>query len=243
MSSKAARSGQLLEQLWSRFTASYAADFPGTKALSKRTVSDWLTADTHALARWTNDAAHQAGHPEWRIPLRRVPEVCLVLRATSDERDELMLARLQEIQESEEKSDVMVLMHWLTPTIIELADRPVLDAHERQVLAAFGRACAATPGADHVPAPLPLDDKLEAFLQKWMTRAVSEYANELDADTVADDAAGASRPSERAKQVMAGLAKRRAALKPSAPSKREMQAVVRQFRQAIRKTAKNPEAG
>ncbi len=238
MPSKAPRSGQLLERLWSRFAASYAADFPGTKTLSKRTVADWLTADTHALARWTNDAAHQAGHPEWRIPLRRVPEVCHVLRATPDERDDLMFARLQEIQENEEKSDVMVLMHWLVPTITELADRPVLDAHERQVLAAFNRACAATPGADNIPTPLPLDDKLEAFLQKWMARAVTEYVDELHADSEGDvdTAAGDLARSERAKRVIAGLAKRRAALKRLAPSKREMQQVVRQFRQAMRKS-------
>lgn len=235
MSSKVPRSGQLLERLWARFAANYAADFPNTKALSKRMVSDWLTADTHALARWTNDAAHQARHPEWRIPLRRVPEVCHVLRATPDELDDLMFARLQELQESEEKSDVMVLLHWLVPTITEMAERPVLDAHQRQVLAAFKRACAATPGADHVPAPLPLEDKLEAFLQKWMARAVSEYGDELQADAEVDEAAEAPALSDRAKQVMAGLAKRKAAMKPSAPSPREMQAVVRQFRQAMRK--------
>ncbi len=234
MSSKAIRSGQLLERLWLRFTTRYASDFPGTKTLSKREVSDWLPADTHALARWTNDAAHQARHPEWRIPLRRIPEVCHVLGATPEERDKLMLARLQEIQESEEKSDLLVLTHWLAPTITELAARPVLDAHERQVLSAFNRARAAIPGADSLPAPLPLDKELMEFLQKWMTKAVNEYVEELQAESEVDTAGGVAL-SARARRVVEGMAKRQSAMKPAAPSKREMQQVARQFRQAMRK--------
>lgn len=242
MRSNAPRSGKILEQLWERFVAKYGTDFPEAKALSKRTVSDWLTADTHALARWTNDAAHQALHPQWRIPLRRVPEACYVLEATSDERDELMLARLKEIQESDEKSDVMVLMHWLEPTLRELATRPLLDAHELQLVAAFQRARDATPGAETVAVPIELDDELKRALLDWLSRALSIYADEVTTGHDADAEVDTPEVNERAKKVLIGMAKRKAALKHSAPSKREMQQVVRRFRQAMRKAREDATA-
>lgn len=234
MSPKAPRSGALLEQLWVRFCGAHAADFPGAKPLSKREASAWLMADTHALARWTNDAAHQSKHPEWRIPLRRVPEVCHVLKASDDERDELMFARLQEIQESEEKSDVMVLMHWLTPTIVDLAERPVLAADERQVLEAYRRARDAVPGADSVPTPLELDEELESGLKGWLFNAVDAYLKELRSDRVDDAGAGVPQLSERALKVLDGIAKRRTTKPRRVPSKVEMQQVVGQFRRAMR---------
>jgi hypothetical protein len=83
---------------------------------------------------------------------------------------------------------------------------------------------------------LPQDGELEEFLQKWMTRAVGEYVDELRVGAAADEATESPSMGERSRQVVAGLAKRKAALRPSAPSKHVMQQVVRQFRQAMKKS-------
>jgi hypothetical protein len=161
-----------------------------------------------------------------------------VLLAAQDDINELMFARVQEIQESEEMSDVPVLMHWLMPIIAELAERPVVDALERQVLKAFNRAAAATPGAGRVPVPLPDDVELEAAMQSWLSQAVDEYLQELQVESEGRDAGESSALSERAKQATAVLRKRKAAVKHTPPTSQEMTHMVNQVRRAIRPASK-----
>ncbi len=236
-----ARSGVLLEQMWQRFLGSYTVRFPDVKAPSKRVVSGWLSCDTHALARWTNDAAHQSKHPQWRVPLRRTLEVCHVLEADTAERDALMMARIGEVQETDESPEVMVVLQWLTPTVTELVGRPVLDGQEEQVLVAFRAARAGISGAENVGATMPLEDELQRGLKDWLGRALGAHADELHAEDLAGGPVDVALLKQRAQRVVAGLAKQRAATKKVAPSAAEMGRVVNAFRAAMRKAARASE--
>jgi hypothetical protein len=227
------RSGVVLERLWKQFQARHARNFPDAKPPTKRQVSEWLGPDTHSLARWTNDAAHLGDYPEWRVPLRRVPEVCHALEATDEDADALMFARLQEAQDSEEKSDVLVVMRWLEPTITALVKRPEVDIFERQVLDAFNRARAANVAANHIPFSRDRSDELEAALATWLDGVVEDYLAEQQAEA---DEAPVRVPvlSEKARKAIAGSVRRASSAPMKPPSKRQMQDALKRFRAARR---------
>jgi hypothetical protein len=228
------RSGVVLERLWAAFQARHVRDFPGTRPPTKRQVSGWLDADTHSLARWTNDGAHAGAYPQWRIPLRRVPEVCHALGASGDDEDALMFARLQEAQDSGEKSDVLVLMRWLEPTITALARRPVVDQFDRQVLDALNRARAANVAANHIPFGGDRDDELEKSLRGWLDGVVTDYLAEQNVESEEGPPGPLPMLSEKARRAIAASVKRGNAEPMKPPSKTEMQQVLRRFRAARR---------
>jgi hypothetical protein len=228
------RSGVALERLWQAFQARHRANFPDAKPPTKRQVSGWLGTDTHSVARWTNDAAHSGKHAEWRIPLRRIPEVCHALEASADDEDALMFARLQEAQDSEEKTDVLVVMRWLEPTITALVKRPEVDAFERQVLEAFNRARAANVAANHIPFGKDRDDELENFLRAWLDDVVNDYLAEQHVESDEGPAVQFPVMNEKVRKAIAGSAKRIRAAPMKPPSKRQMQDALRRFRAARR---------
>ncbi len=236
-------SGALLERLWGRFVTQHAQDFPGNRAVSKRVASGWLLADSHALARWTNDAAHKAGYPQWRIPLRRVPEVCYLLHAGPDELDELMFVRLEELQQDEEKSDALTVMHWLAPMLIELTHRPALDGVQRQLVEVFSQVRDSEPEADSTPSPWLIDSLLEENLREWTERAVSAHERERWAEDEGEDSQLDPAVAERARKVVRGLAQRRAAASAGLPPERQMRRRMSDFRKALKaaKPAPGPE--
>ena len=180
-------SATLIEEMFQRFAVKHAAQFPGEPKLTKRQASRWLSeTDFHVLARWTNGKAH-ATRRDWRVPLARVAHVCRALDATSDELDELMVARLSELLAHDKSEDIPALLQWLQPMLEEFARRPVVGALERQVLAAFSRAYDATEVAHHCPTPFELDDELEDGLKGWLGRAVSAHVDQLNAEAEAEE--------------------------------------------------------
>jgi hypothetical protein len=188
-------SAALIEGMFQRFAALHAKRFPGHPALTKRQASRWLSeTDLHVLARWTNEAAHEK-RPNWRIPLTRVEALCKALDATSDERDELMVARLNELMAHDKSEDVPAVLHWLEPMLEEFSNRPAVTTLERQVLAVFNRAYEATEAAHHCPAPFELEDVLEEKMKQWLGAAVSAHADQLRAES---EALGEETPEERA---------------------------------------------
>ncbi|WP_119153623.1 hypothetical protein [Caldimonas tepidiphila] len=188
-------SAALIEDMFQRFAEWHATLFPGEPTLTKRQASRWLSeTDLHVLARWTNEAAHEKRR-DWRIPLARVDDLCKALDASADERDELMVARLNELMEHDKSEDVPAVLHWLEPMLEEFSNRPAVSTLERQVLAVFNRAYEATKVAHHCPAPFEREDVLEKMMKEWLGVAVSAHADQVRAEAEAD---GEDTPEERA---------------------------------------------
>lgn len=235
----------LIEELFQAFAAKHNARFPSEPPLTKRQASKWLSeTDFHVLARWTNEASH-AKRRDWRIPIARVYDLCQALDATSDQLDELMVARLNELLAHDKSEDIPALLHWLGPMLEEFSNRPAVGPLERQVLAAFGRAYDATEVAHHCPAPFELDDELEAGLKDWLGRAVGAHADQLGAEAELD---GEDTPAEKAARetklasIKARLiARQAAAAPPPAPPPtrrgydRQRKALIKEFSRSLRK--------
>lgn len=188
-------SAALIEGMFQRFAAWHAKKFPGQPTLTKRQASRWLSeTDLHVLARWTNEAAHEKRR-DWRIPLARVEDLCKALDATPDERDELMVARLNELIAHDKSEDVPAVLHWLEPMLEEFSNRPAVTTLERQVLAAFNRAYEVTDVAHHCPVPFEREDVLEQKMKDWLLEAVSAHADQVRAEAEAD---GEDTPEELA---------------------------------------------
>lgn len=237
-------SAALIEELFQRFAGQHARRFSGEPALTKRQASRWLSErDLHVLARWTNEAAHETRR-DWRVPIARVYDLCAALEATPDERDELMVARLNELMAHDRSEDIPALLHWLQPMLDEFSNRPAVMPLERQVLAAFNRAYEATELAHGCPVPFELDDQLEAKLAQWLVDAAGAHADQRRAEDAEDT------PAEKAAReaAMARVkAKRRAGSAASAPSSaaappstprefgRQRKTLMREFSSGLRK--------
>ncbi len=213
-------SAVILRRLFERCSAEWSRQFPGSPRLSARTVSAWFSkTDKHCVARWTNEDAHRGSHPNWRVPLYRVEQACEAFKATEDERDDLMMARIHEALEHDPDGDLAVVLHWLEPYFAELAARPVLDPTETIVLASLKRAEQAVPGAAQCPLPSSFGHDLEVAIGACFQRAVEEHVAELAADAAAEEASPVDQVALKAKlaSITAKLAARRAAPVP-APS-------------------------
>lgn len=117
--------GKVLEALWGRWAKRHEHQF-GTRP-SKRQISDaYFEGDPNLLARWTG----AAGRPRWRFPLSRLDELVTTLELTEVDIDDLMYARIEELQHDDE---VIPLLTWLA----RFLERTSLDQEEREVLAAW----------------------------------------------------------------------------------------------------------
>lgn len=244
-------SAALIEGMFQRFAAWHAMQFPGEPALTKRQASRWLSeTDLHVLARWTNEAAHERRR-DWRIPLSRVDDLCNALDATPDERDELMVARLNELMEHDKSEDVPAVLHWLEPMLEEFSNRPAVTTLERQVLAAFNRAYEATEVAHHCPAPFELEDVLEQKMKEWLGEAVSAHADQVRAEAEAD---GEDTPEVKAVrdaklasigvryQAMRAIEAAKAGPPPTTPRAyaKQRKALMREFSHNLRRQRRQP---
>lgn len=180
-------SAVLIEELFQAFAAKHSLQFPSEPPLTKRQASKWLSeTDFHVLARWTNGAAHEKRR-DWRVPIARVFDLCKALDASPDERDELMVARLNELMAHDKSEDIPAVLHWLQPMLEEFSNRPVVTTLERQVLAAFNRAYESSEVAHRCPAPFELDDVLEQMMKEWLDKAVSAHADQVRAEAELED--------------------------------------------------------
>lgn len=239
-------SAALIEEMFQRFVAQHARLFPNEPALTKRQASRWLSeTDLHVLARWTNEASH-GKRRDWRIPIARIDVLCKALEATPDERDELMVARLNELMAHDKSEDVPALLHWLQPMLEEFANRPAVGPLERQVLAAFCRAYEETEIAHHCPAPFELEELLVEKLREWMIAAVGAHADQMHTESKLD---GEETPEEkealqvkmarlRARPPAAATGNRAKASPPGTPQAyaRQRRALMREFSRNLRRT-------
>lgn len=206
-------SAAILRRLFERYSADWKRQYPNAPRLSARKVSEWLSkADKHCLARWTNEDAHAGSHPNWRVPFYRVEQACEAVKATEDERDDLMMARIHEAIEHDPDGDLAVVLQWLEPFFAEFAARPVLSQTETVALAAFRKAEQMVPGAAQCPVTSTFEHNLEVVIKACFERAVKAYVAELAAETAADEALPVNEAALKAKlaDITTKLAARRA---------------------------------
>ena len=136
-------SAELVTALWDRFATQFQKNYPN-HTLTKRYGSlyvindDDIEGDTHALARWTNPGER----PNWRIPLKRIPKVASKLKASQEEVDELMLARLFELEETHGTHDALTAAAWG----YDIAERThALTPDEEAVLKAYRQGTTVYP--------------------------------------------------------------------------------------------------
>ena len=200
-------SGALLEALFIRYKAVYALKFPEAPPLQKKQVSSWVEGDSHALARWTNEKAHHGKYPNWRIPIRRIPAICEVLKATEGECDQLMVVRIQEtftqyyessvayettspegVHTKPEMSDGLTIVSWLGPVLRLPARARVLNDEQVKVLDVFADAKLKAFGAVALDVDLEAGDQLRRAFDTFFEGAKlksNPYVVEETEDAVA----------------------------------------------------------
>jgi hypothetical protein len=186
-------SADLLRALFTRFQRRALAE-TGVK-LSMRKVSEELLSrpapeasavdsapasrkpDANALGRWTKPGDRR----NWHIPVGRILDVAQHLQATPAERDALMLARLQEVADTEPTHEVLVCGAWVAGRVQEQNE---LDVDEQAVLSAFRKARAVSPysmlTAERVA-------RLEAVFADLAKEHLAEVAAGEDEPTPGDD--------------------------------------------------------
>ena len=229
-------SGQVLLRIWGSYLAGWQLQFPGTRPVSMRMMSERMLADPLALARWTNDKAHQGAHPGWRVPLRRIPEVCRALEAGEDATSDLMVARLLELSPAtQEGIDALVVLHWLGPRMVALSTRLELDRQQRQLVEALDRARGGVAAWEQTTGATEVSPELVQALAAWLGHAQREYLDELQAEpepTAEERAAQGARRQTLVKRLSSSHRAHLAAAKP--PTTRDTQALVRAVRKSLR---------
>lgn len=218
-------SAVLIQEMLERFADKHSAKFPDDARVSQRRVSCWLSdgSNPNLLARWTNEK-HHAEHSEWRIPLFRVQQLCDVLEATDEERDLLMATRVEEAIAYDKCRDANAVVDWLLPVLTEALSRPVLDAQERQVLAAFRAARSKSTVGELLPPQSELDSELQELLGLWIGKTVNAYVDQELAENALDEASTSQAGDEALRKLKARtqelLKKQRPG--PKTPGQREM---------------------
>jgi hypothetical protein len=171
--------GKVLQAIWIRWARRYQARF-GTRP-SKRMVSElYFEGDASLLAKWTT----AADRPSWRVPLARLPELVTAFELDAADVDELLTARIEELQSDPE---VMPLLTWLTGFL----ERTALDAEEREVLEAW-RALRATH-----PLGLYRDGRQVLELQRGLAGVLASHQSRHEEDHAAGLAVAADETAEQ----------------------------------------------
>lgn len=131
-------SGAVVESIWHAFAAGFERQYE--VSLSKKSASaNFLEGDPDLLGRWTKPGKHK----NWRIPLWRVDAFCEAFKATSEQRDELMMARLQELRDD---NDGRPTSEWVAAEWgAQLAAPERLTSDEREVLNAWRKQAQKWP--------------------------------------------------------------------------------------------------
>jgi hypothetical protein len=120
-------SGTVLQAAWERAASEYERTF-GHRP-TKRLLSEDYFSDANLLARWTGPS----DRPHWRFRLEQLVDVTLAFKLAQDEVDDLVIARLSEL---DPESETMVALSWLSGFL----ERSSLDDDERAVLKAYRAA-------------------------------------------------------------------------------------------------------
>lgn len=182
-------SGAVVESIWQVFAARFERRYEVT--LSKKSASaNFLEGDPDLLGRWTKPGKHK----NWRIPLWRVDAFCQAFNATSEQRDELMMTRLQELRDD---NDGQPTSEWAAAEWgAQLAEPERLTSDEREVLNAWRKLAQKWPRGLYGT----LEER--SFLERAFD-AVLKKAERL----ASDEDAGATLPEEDEERLREGRRK------------------------------------
>lgn len=167
-------SAAVLRSIWERFASEYE-EHRG-RPTSMRETCHLLDFDSSALAKWTTiDAPIKK-----RVPIRHLPALREMLMMTDQEYDQLMEARLAEL---ESDNETVIACTWLVKTLTpELQDGP-MDNEELAVLQAFRKARQKRPRGLYFDSDEP--GLLKGVLDQILKRAQRLHEEEEASDTYA----------------------------------------------------------
>jgi hypothetical protein len=207
VASKRCPTAKVLERLWQRWQRLHKEEFGSS--VSKRYVSqNFFENDASALARWTTAGSRVS----WRFPLARLDELVVALELKDDDVDDLMIARIQELQDDAESTE---LLNWVARFIqrIELAER-TLDTDEQLLVDVWrevkvGRLRGLYPNGLH-------REELRHLFDGWLGMHQRRHEEDEEAELLqeADEAAWAEANPEAARAQRQALRERLARIKP-----------------------------
>lgn len=181
MSGAAPNSAEVLRKIWASYTEGYKKTLG--REPSMRETSDQIGLDPSALAKWMSVDAPASR----RVPVSMIPILEDALMMSAGELDELMVARLTELSETE---DVMAACNWLAGF---LERSTALSQEEGLVLATFRSS------REKYPLGLHLDAEEHTMMRAQM-EVLLERAQVHELDLRFQDAENTS-PDMRAKQA------------------------------------------
>jgi tRNA-binding EMAP/Myf-like protein len=117
--------GKVLARVWKRWSAEHERQF-GAKPSMRGVSMNYFDDKPDLLARWTTAVSR----PHWRVPLARLEELRVTFQMSQDEVDDLVLARVQELDDDEEA-------RVLVAQVVDIVERVSTSDEERQVVAAW----------------------------------------------------------------------------------------------------------
>jgi len=162
----------VLRSIWERFATEFE-EHRGRRA-SMREASHELDVDKSALAKWmTADAPIKR-----RVPLRHLPTLRTYLMMSAKEYDQLMEARLAELEPGDE---TVIGCTWLLESLAPERDTAPIDQEEQAVLNAFREAREKRPRGLYFDADEP--GLLKGLLEEALKRAQRLYEDEDSVDS------------------------------------------------------------
>ena len=167
--------------------------------ISMRGTCHLLGVDASALAKWmTEDASIKK-----RIPIRHLPELREILMMSQKEYDQLMEARLGELEEGDEHDETIIACKWIIDTLASESNAGPLSNDEVTVLAAFRKAQEKHPRGLYFDA----DEAglLEGVMNQILSRAQRYHEQEDVANYVDGNDSGSKARQDAFQETLKAL--------------------------------------